>query len=251
VAITVDQADLGGSQAISSASTSITLTTTQAVASGALIVVCSGGYNGSTTSVTITGGGLTWTTEIVDTMSPGSPGAPAPGISSAFAPSGLAASTVLTATWDVSASVRTIGASSFLGVDTVDKVGNVAGPVGVSPAAQPWTTGSVSIEAGSLLIGVNFNESTNAVNTPTAPSVDLTEVGHSDGFRCVASYRIESSAGSYAVAGSWGATAQSTTVAAEYRVSAAEAEFSAGGFDLRNRLGRDRGRFPLRGPKWY
>jgi hypothetical protein len=224
VAITVDQADLGGSQALSSAATSITLTTTAAVAAGALVLVFSGGYGNTISSVTITNTGssvLTWTTDIVDNLSPGSPGSPTPGISRAFAASGLSAGAVITATWNASSSVRTITAASILGVDTGDPIGNVAGPVGVSPAAQPWTTGSVSIEAGSILVGHNWNETTNSVNTPTSPSLEFVEVGHSNGFRSIAEYRIESSAGSYSVAGSWGATAQSTTVAAEYRAAAA------------------------------
>jgi hypothetical protein len=114
----------------------------------------------------------------------------------------------------------TLGCLSFTGVKTSSPVdGTPLGPTGAGTAA--WTTGSYAIAAGSVIVGCNWNAGSVASNTPTAPSVEALDfVNGVDFYGAAALYRIEASAGSYAVAGTWNAAAQNTTIAVAYLAAA-------------------------------
>ena len=213
--ITIDVANAGATADPNSGS-SLGRTTTATIASGALVVVVAGGYQGSSTLSSVSGGGLTWTVDVTDNAAT----SPFLGIASAFAPSGLASGTTITATFNQSVQVRTIGIASILGVDTGDKVGVTRGTTVWNIGTQAWTTGNATIEAGSILIGASWNESISTGSTPG--ETELHDTSHANGFGQVAAYRIESSAGSYAVTGTWASSSNFLDeIAVEYRAAAA------------------------------
>jgi hypothetical protein len=218
VAITVDVANLGTATQ-TAAGTTMAFTTTAAVASGARIIVTGGCWDVIATVSSVAGGGLTWTIDkqghdliVVN---------PNPYIVSANAPSGLASGTTITVTFNLEADVAgTIGGSSFLGIDTTTPVEEAGGPVGVSPAATAWASPSMTIDAGALLIATCWNETNSSASTPSAGSTEALDFSNADGYGQTTAYRIEASAGTYTVAGTWGTAAQSTTNAVAYKAAA-------------------------------
>jgi hypothetical protein len=221
MAIALDVGDLGKNGADPS-STTIAFTTTSAVAAGGFVVVSVGWFDAAATlsSVANTGSAvLSWT---IDKQGrPAAPTSDATAIVSAQASSGLASGAVITATFSAGVVARTIGGSSFTGVATSSPVDTTNGAIGVTPAAAGWTTGSTTILAGSLLIATAYNETGNFTNTVTAPSLQAVLMPNSASPTSqVTCYRIESSAGSYTVAGTWSTAAQSGTTAVAYKAAA-------------------------------
>lgn len=150
MAATLD-AELGANpQAAGNVSgTVVTLTTENAVAAGALIVLSSWEFAATgTPTCTFSGGGLTWASAATGAKRLGAYGSR---IGYARAPSGLPAGTVLTATWSASASELYLFGSSFLGADPV-LVGNNSIVSGAN--STTWTTGAVSPTTDSLMVGV-------------------------------------------------------------------------------------------------
>lgn len=224
MAIALDQTNIGTTAADGSSGTTITVTTTALVASSRFIVLVIGGFAGTLTVTGITdnsGSPLTWT---VDKQGqPGSPASDLAAIASAQCPSGLASGTVITVTYSASSQARAISASTWSGVATSSPVDTTAGPVGVSPAAAGYTTGNVTVLAGSVLIGNTMQETGAFTSTPTAPSIELRDWLASGGSSQVANYRIEATAGTVAAAGAFSTAGQSNTVAVAYKEAAATA----------------------------
>ena len=201
-----------------SSSTTIALTTTNAVAAGATILLGITSFETSGTLTGVSGGGLTWS---IDKQGRPASNSQFQAIVSAYAPSGLASSTVITATWNAAQIARNIGGTSFTGIKTSSPVdGTPTGPTLVEGAAG-WSTPSYTIQAGSMIFAVCFSENTALGSTPTGPSLEAWEINNAGGpYGSVANYRIESSAGSYTVAGTWGATANHSNVAVAYLAGA-------------------------------
>jgi hypothetical protein len=109
---------------------------------------------------------------------------------------------------------------SFTGVATSSPVDATSGPVGVSPAAAGWTTASTALSAGSVLVGVCYTETNPLTSTITAPSVEWLDRPAGADTALTGGYRIESSAGSYTVAGTWSAAGSSTTNGVAYLAAA-------------------------------
>lgn len=218
MAIVVDKANIGTRMPCTDNIT-LTLTTNQTVASGGFIVLFAKWFRVGSPLVSIDGGGLTWNIDVQGSAAglTNVYGA----IVSAQAPSGLASGTVLTATWTATAESVSLGAMSFTGVKTSSALDTTVGPVGVSVAASGWTTGNASIAAGSVLVGVSGEETgTVGSSTPVAPSVESWDVlDCSSNVRTMA-YRIESSAGSYEVAGTYSGNCQSVALGAAYLAAA-------------------------------
>lgn len=216
MAIVIDRPSLGTKAG--DTITSCTITTTNAVAAGGFIVAVGGWFANNVPTPVMSGGGLSWTVDKI-----GSSGNDLAFIASAQAPSGLASSSSISYTLSggASASALTLGALSFTGVASSSPVdGTALGPVGVSTAA--WASGSYSILAGSVIVATSWNEGTVASNTTTAPSVEALDfVNGTDFYGQAAEYRIEASAGSYSVAGTWNAAAANVTVAVAYKAAAA------------------------------
>lgn len=211
MAIALD-ASLGTATNIA-ASTTVALTTSSAVAAGGFIVLEVSWFDPVTLN-SVSGGSLTWA---VDKQ--GSQFSENSALVSAQAPAGLASSTAITATFSGTARARGISGISFTGVASSSALDTTSGPTGVTPAATGWASASTAILAGSVLVAVCFAE-VGATSTPTAGSTeafDYTDSGNSH----TMAYRIESSAGSYTVAGTWSSGAESVTNAAAYKAAAA------------------------------
>jgi hypothetical protein len=213
--IAVENLTIGSNIVSDGGSATIAFTTTATVAAGSFIVVGLGWFTSVTLS-SVAGGGLTWT---IDKQGGGGDAVDQNAIVSAQAPSGLASSTTITATLSAGSSpARVIGGASFTGVKTSLPVDVTAGPTQVT--ATGWSTGSMTVAAGSLIVGVNFNGATSSGNTPTSPAAEMWDRTHADGFECVAEYRIESSAGSYAVDGTYGASTKHSNIGVAYLAAA-------------------------------
>lgn len=216
MAIAIDKASLGTNSG-DPGSTTIALTTSQAVASSGFIVLSVGWFNTGVTLSSVSGGGLTWT---IDKQGQGPGTNMNAALVSAQAASGLASSTSITATFSASAIARMIGGTSFTGVATSTPVDTTDGPKSVTPATTAWTTNSVAISAGSVLIATAYAETTNSSSTVTSPSIEALDWNYAGGVTQTTCYRIESSASSYTVAGTWATSMQSDTVAVAYLAAA-------------------------------
>jgi len=218
MAIAVDQANLGTKAG--DTATTVTVVTTQPIAVGGFIVAAGGWFVGTDKTPAVSGGGLSWTMDKSGLWVPLSISA---FIATAQVPAGLSAgaSIVMTLSGGVDpASALTMGLMSFTGVKTSSPVdGTPLGPTGVSTAG--WSSGNYSISAGSVLVGVDWNGGAIASHTPTAPALEAWEVVNGvDFYGATGAYRIEASAGSYAVAGTWNAAHDNVNVAVAYLAAA-------------------------------
>lgn len=210
MAIAIDQLTLGTSNP-GGTPANIQLTTTGAVAVSGFIVLCIGWFSTDVDPTSISGGSLTWA---LDKRS-GINGATM-SIASAQAPAGLASSTVITVGLPVGAQVPTLGAMSFTGVKTSSPVdGTPVGPTGASTAA--WATASYATAAGSVIVANAWNPNTASGSVPDANSIESFDSRNAgDGTSAIGEYRIVSSAGSYAVGGTWGAAVDWGNIAVAY-----------------------------------
>jgi hypothetical protein len=220
MAIAIDQTTIGGN-ASTAAAGSLAFTTAAAVAAGGFIVLGVGWFTtgGVVTLSSVSGGGLTWTIDKQGHAA--NPSGSLSAVVSAQAPAGLASGTTITATFSASTpSDLVIGGCSFTGVATSSPVDATSGPVGVSPAAAGWTTASTALSAGSVLVGVCYTETNPLTSTITAPSQEWLDRPAGTDTALTGGYRIESSAGSYTVAGAWSAAGSSTTNGVAYLAAA-------------------------------
>lgn len=201
-----------GSATNAASSTTIAVTTTSAVASSRRIILVLAWFANGVTLSSVSGGGLTW---VIDQQGVDQDRHLA--FVSADAPSGLASGTAITATFSGAATDRGIFVSSWSGIETGSSgyLGTAGSGFSTSTA---WTTGSRTISAGSLLLGGSHEDNSgDHSSTPTSPSVELCDLTLSAFDDATAAYRIETSAGSYAVAGTWSSGAsRSVTLWAEY-----------------------------------
>jgi hypothetical protein len=216
MAITVDQATIGGSSTLSS-DTPIAFTTTATVASGGFIALSYGWWAATTATITsISGGGLTW---VVAKQARAATGNPHSGVAYAQAPSGLASGTTITATLDNAAFARIVGGISFLGVATSSPVDTTDGPDTIA-GATAWTTGNVSLSAGSVLVSASQCE--NAASSTAVTGTEFVDRSESNN-TMAGHYQIATSAGNYANAGTWNAATDGVTNAAAFLVGAGNA----------------------------
>lgn len=217
----VDQANVGEFTQDTAGST-IAITTGVNVASNGFIVLAVGWAIASSlptlSTVTDNGPGLTWT---IDRQgAPGTVGA-AVAIVSAQAPSGLASGTVITATLSGSApGARVLLGSSWTGVPASSPV-DVAGSIQTITSTTAWTTGNLTVAAGSLIVGFAAGLNTDGTSTPTSPSIETHDVtGGAGSYNDTAAYRIESGAGTVAVAGTFSTAQTGAGVGVAYKAAA-------------------------------
>jgi hypothetical protein len=252
MAIAVDKTDLGGASN-DAASGSMAFTTSQAVASNGFIVVGGGWYNSKASTVTgVAGGGLTW---VVDQDRDHSGAAlSSVWMARAQAPAGLATSTTITVSFSTaSPEARTISGMSFTGVHASAPLDGTPPAANSILASTSWSTTAATVQADSVIVSVAWSESSvSAGASVTAPATEAHEELNSDDlYGHVMGYYVVPSTASYNIAGTWNAVScNSVNVSAAYLTGAA-ADPTAGGFDTRKRVGRERGRFPLRGNPWY
>lgn len=219
MAIAVDVANIGTADSNSS-TTSLAFNTTATVASNGFIVAQAGGWFTADTLTSVSGGGLTWSVDASGDYSGGNPQYVA--IASAQAPSGLASGTTLTFNFSGSVQYKTVGAMSFTGVAASSAL-DVAGTDQEVAGTLAWSTGSLSVAAGSVIVGFSWNEGASSGSTITGPSVEAWEDLHGDGFGATAGYQIVAAGGSASVAGTWGAGTTHLDIGAAYLAAAGAA----------------------------
>ncbi len=201
-----------GTKSENAKGTKATLTTTAAAAAGSRVFVIVNWNHASRMLSSVSGGGLTWTIDRQAKDTSNFHGA----IASAAAPAGLAAGTVMTATFSASVTKGLMAAASFTGIASTSPL-DAAGS-NVQGGAAAWTASVTTTNANDLVLGWSGID-TNATSTPTAPSAEIQDFGQASYHGWATSvYRIEATAGAKTVSGTWsrtsGATANVTVVAA-------------------------------------
>lgn len=217
MAIAVDKSSLGNNRNVPGTGQTVSFTTTQAVSANGFIVVCVA-WTGDTTALsTVSGGSLSWS---IDKNATGADvGTSRIAVCSAQAPSGLAGTTSVTATWPggFTGVGLAIGGMSFTGVKTSSPLDGTPPAKQGQNAVTDWNTNSQTIVAGSVMVGLGNANTTTGTNAPVAPSLEAWEINDVPNQDVVVmEYRIESSAGSYAIAGTLSASGNVGSANAAY-----------------------------------
>src|SRR4051812_423180 len=195
-------------------STTMRLTTAAAAVARSRVFVFVTWSNATRTLTSVSGGGLTWSVDVQARDASSNHGA----IVSAYAPSGLATGTSITAAFAGSVGHGLMAASSFTGIAAtaaLDATGtNAQGGV------SGWTASVTTTTASDVILGWSGID-TSATSTPTAPNVEMHDFGDQWFNEYSTSvYRIDSTAGTKTVNGIWSRNTGSTanvTVAAAYK----------------------------------
>jgi hypothetical protein len=201
-----------GQLAQNASASTIKLTTSAAAVTGSRVFVFVDWWSASGTLSSLSGGGLTWSVDGQVKDSTGYHTA----IASAGATNGLAAGSVLTATFSQSVLSGLISAASFTGIAP-------SSPLDVSSAnlqdgVRAWTGSVTTTNANDLVLGWSGIDK-NTTNTAASPNIKLFDFGNGPfGESATAEYQIVTATGGKTVNGSWGsasgATANSTVVVA-------------------------------------
>jgi hypothetical protein len=203
-----------GSKGENASSATMTLTTSAAAAPNTRVFVLVDWYQTSRTLTSVSGGGLTWAVD-VQAIDPTRYHA---AIASANAPIGLAAGTVITATFSGSVVHGLIAATSFSGIASTSPLD--ATSTNTLGTGASWTGSVTTTNPSDLVIGWSGIDGA-TTSTPTAPNIEIHDLSNSDYWESETSvYRIESTPGSKTVNGTWANTSNSTanvTVVAAYK----------------------------------
>jgi hypothetical protein len=220
VAIAFDK-QLGSNATGAASSATIPLTTANAVASSGFITLLVGWFGTGTLS-SVAGGSLTWA--IDKTIKNGSVGV---AVVSAQAPSGLAASTVITATFSAAQAGRGISGASWTGVATSAPLDASAS---ATSSATGWTCGAVAtIAANDVVIGACMgDDGSDTTSTPTATWTEVPATAGDfpsggDGETYTMVYRLVTTPASYTPGGTWGLTNTNAGVGVAYMEAGAVA----------------------------
>lgn len=190
--------------------TTIARSTTGAVTAGNIVWLLVGWFGTGTISSVTDNSGAALTYVAVQNASPS--GDRGVGLVRADAPAGLGAGTTITVTFSASQTDR------FLNVISASGAATGAGGVGANSnlanaSTTTWSTGSISIGAGSMLLGIAHEDGGGV--TGSTPDAGVTEIFDSSpsSDTCTGAYRIEASGGSYAVSGAWNGTGTASSVA--------------------------------------
>ena len=203
-----------GTKSENANSATMTLSTSGAVAANARVFLFVSWTHSTRTLLSVSGGGLTWT---VDRQQKAAGNNSRVAIASAPAPSGLATSTVITATFSGPVVHGLIAAASFTGIATTT-------PVDVTNSATAtgtaWSASATTTNANDLVLGFSTIDA-NATSTPAAPNTELHDFGNSAYYGWATSgYRIESTTGTKSVNGTWSTSSGATggvTIVVAYR----------------------------------
>lgn len=182
-----------GSLQASASATTIALTTSAAVTAGAEVFVAVS-WTHATATCSLSGGGLTWTQRVAHVTATGSARI---AIFTAPAPSGLASSTVLTATFSVTSPNRFIGCCASTG--GVDSFGT---PASRTAATAAWDAGAITTTQTNEFIFaacINWDDASSA--TPLTNYTEVHDVLSTRVFHSV--YRIATPAGSFTPGGTY------------------------------------------------
>lgn len=213
-----------GTKAASGVSTT-NFATTGSVASGGLIVAGVGLYkNGTVTSVTVSGGSLTWQTDKF--VTPYATDANyTVALASAYAPVGLASSTTLTLTLNGggTAFAVTFGAVYFTGSDSITWLDVANTGAGVN-GSQHWTSNITTTNAADAVVGYGWIDLSAGSDTPDTAGgwVEALDFQNTiDSNTAAMVYRLVSSTGTYSPNGTFTGGGPYVTVAAAYKEAAA------------------------------
>lgn len=214
---------LGSSPSI--ASVTHTHATTATAPSGALIIVVAGWGSGTDRTATVTGGGLTWTTDQSNVSAGGYK--LRIGVFSAPAPAGLASGTTLTLTTSGADDGANIAACYVTGVD----VGGTRKDASTGSAAvtASWdTTAATTTNADDLIIGGSFGDG-NRTSTATVGTELFDFQNATNAWSMTVTYQIVASTGSKSLTGTWSASVDQVAgfVAYKSAVAAGDATVTA------------------------
>lgn len=180
--------------------TTIAFTTGVTVPSGSFLVCGVSWYNPGVTA-SVAGGSLTWTNDVqkngtVDTNYHLA-------IFTAQAPSGLASSTTITATFSGNAFGRSICGDYWTGVATStpkDQTSTAGSNTGTA-----WNGGSITTtNADDLIVLMGWGDVVTTTNTPTAPATEVEDFNIvTDAASWAMEYRIVAATNTYSLAGTW------------------------------------------------
>jgi hypothetical protein len=196
-------------QNLATSGTTVTVTTTAAAAAGSKIFACFSWWNSGVATLTVAGGGLTWSSRVQVNGGGGDRYA----IWSADAPAGLASGSTITSTIGVGGGGQFLNVVSYTGLatGTTADATNTATGTGAS-----WSSGSATnISADALFIGgAGVEATTSTTSTPTAG----TEIAGSDVYSATAQqgtaagYTIAATVAARAITGTWvGGTSTANT----------------------------------------
>lgn len=214
MAIALDQPNVISADAGSASGTAISGTTAQPVAADGTVFVAISADGGTAPSGTIGGVTVTfddsWTTD------------PKVYLGRAYFPSGLAAGSAYSLPLGTAGTNRVICAASFTGVDGSAPL-DVAGTSTSPGLATTYTTSSVAVSAGGLLIGAVNYWASGGSHTPSGSTLEAAELMTVTSDKTIVLvYRIEAAAASYTLTGTFsGAGSQQIAMApASYKPGA-------------------------------
>lgn len=217
MAIAIDQATIGTGSTSGSGTTQV-LTTSQAVASGGFIVLLVAWYGSGITLSSVGGGSLTWAIDAQGKNATDSSAGIA--IVSAQAPSGLASSTNITATFSGTVSARGVWGMSFTGVASSSAL-DVAGTIQTA-GTQAWSTGTLAgVQDNGVVVAGSWRTSGGESNTITGPAVETHDFELATTDDACGGYKILTTGGSVSVAGTWTGSGTHSSIGAAYKVAAA------------------------------
>jgi hypothetical protein len=201
-----------GQLAQNASASTIKLTTSAAAVTGSRVFVFVDWWSASGTLSSLSGGGLTWSIDGQVKDSTGYHTA----IASAGATNGLAAGSVLTATFSQSVLSGLISAASFTGIAPSSPLD--VSSTNLQDGVRAWTGSVTTTNANDLVLGWSGIDK-NTTNTAASPNIKLFDFGNGPfGESATAEYQIVTATGGKTVNGSWGsasgATANSTVVVA-------------------------------------
>lgn len=198
---------------------STNVSTTGTVPSGALVIMVVGtGINSGTSVITASGGGLTWATDVSNLFSGVIPWYLS--VFSAQAPSGLAASSTLTASCTGSFIANMVAVVYCTGLDTSSPK-DISDGNGAS--ATNWdTTATTTTVADTLVIGGCIHDGLTS-NTATGGATELQDFQYAtDAWTMATEYKILAATASTSLTGTWLAGANNYSAAfVAYKAAAA------------------------------
>lgn len=188
-----------GTNSSSSATTNVT--TTGAVPAGALVIMLIGvGLSSGTSTITASGGGLTWTTDHSQLFSGAIPWYYA--IASAQAPSGLASGSTLTGSGTGTTIATLVAVAYCEGLET-SGVKDVSDGNGQGTGTTWDTTATSTTVADTLVIGGCLVDGTKT-NTPSGGATELNDFQYAtEAWSMCVEYLIKNTASSASLTGTW------------------------------------------------
>lgn len=200
------------------AGTTVTLTTSATAPSGSLIILTYGwgtAAGSPGTISTVSGGGLTWVTDVSQAFSGGADWGYA--VISAQAPSGLASGTAITITISFSAFGHLVAGLYCTGLATSTPK-DISDGQGQASATAWDTTATTTTVADTLVIGGSVTDGTKT-NTPSGGATELYDFQYAtEAWALCTEYKILSATASTSLTGTWsGGAANCTSAFAAYK----------------------------------